>query len=105
MKSYECVRKCYAYGKKWKVGEKMEASVVPNHHFVEIDGDNHVSGPALVPMQLKAPTRDVMKPLVNTTQATSFSEMQGTGSPIKHGMAAGLGDNGAINNPKEMVTR
>lgn len=94
MKKYQCIRKCHINGKKWNVGDILVTDVVPCHHFVICAEQENlvvpVAEPVLVPEQRSTKrVKDPMKPISNADKK-SFSEMQGTGTGLNTGMAAGL---------------
>lgn len=101
---YKCIRECYAYGRKWNVGDLLESTVGANHHFVQTqevpkrDGD--------LPMNLQMKGRiDPYKPNTSSSDTMSYSQVAGVHAKITTGMAAGLQDEQPITNPRQMVTK
>jgi hypothetical protein len=99
---YQCIRTCFAYGRKWEKGEMLKSDFVPNHHFVIVDGQP----PLNVPVRTNVITttnenvNDPMKP-IQSKDVENFSEMQNSGFPLNIGMASGMGDSKPMTSMKE----
>ncbi len=102
---YQCIRKCFAYGRKWEKGEMLQSDFTPSHHFVIVEGQPNI--PVHVKSNVLLTTNqnvhDPMNP-IDTSGAVNFSQMQGQGSPIKTGMAHGMGDDRPMASHKEFKT-
>lgn len=104
MNKYQCIRTCHAYGRIWNVGEILNLKGTANHHFILVEGAPLLDVPTRgdLPPTIQLKGRDVMKPNTSTSEATSFSEIQGNIAPINHGMAAGLTDVAPIKSMKQL---
>lgn len=107
MPRFKCIKKCYAYGKKWEIGEVLDSEFQLNHHFAVVPDNTEAEiikrSEQPVPAQLKSAKKDPMKAVAGNSEATSFSQMQGNGSPIKTGMAAGLKNDAPVRSVQELT--
>ncbi len=96
VKKYQCIRDCFAYGRKWDKGEVLESDKELNHHFVLLAVDSMLDIPLREPEPPKAQfqsneVRDPMRPITSSgADAVTLSEIQQQQSKFKMntGMAA-----------------